>query len=44
MAFGRIILAVLFFNSTAVDCFAAHGVTLNGEMKYGPDFTRFEYT
>ena len=45
MAFGRIILlAVFFITSMAVDCFAAHGVTLNGEMKYGPDFTRFEYT
>ena len=41
---GLLILAVVFGLFLSSDCFAAHGVTLNGDVKYGPDFEQFEYT
>ncbi len=45
MAGGRLlILAVIFSMFLSSNCFAAHGVTLNGEVKYGPDFKQFDYT
>lgn len=45
MAFGRVsCVAVLLVTLTAVSAFAGHGVSLNGELKYGRDFKQFSYT
>lgn len=46
MIYGRIFLLppLIGFLFTATCCFAAHGISLNGEVKYRPDFKQFDYT
>lgn len=45
MIYGRMILlpTLIGFLFTA-NCFAAHGISLNGAVKYRPDFKQFDYT
>lgn len=39
------VIAVLFFFLTMpLSAFAAHGISIDGKLKYGPDFTHFAYT
>lgn len=44
MVFRNVFLVVLCSIIASSNCFAAHGVTLNGQPKYGPDFEQFAYT
>ncbi|EKD40435.1 MAG: hypothetical protein ACD_75C00054G0002 [uncultured bacterium] len=46
MIYGRTILlpTLISFLLIADCCFAAHGISLNGEVKYRPDFKQFDYT
>jgi microcin C transport system substrate-binding protein len=39
-----LIAAVSLLALNAQECQAAHGVSIDGKLKYGPDFKRFDYT
>ena len=43
MHIALFLIAVLTVLPVRADNYVSHGISLYGELKYGPDFTHFEY-
>ena len=44
MHIALFLIAVLTVLPARADNYVGHGISLYGELKYGPDFTHFAYT
>ena len=42
--FLLITISVLLVFADGAKCFAAHGISIDGKLKYPPDFKQFDYT
>jgi microcin C transport system substrate-binding protein len=39
-----LVIAVFFMSASVFECQASHGISIDGKLKYSPDFKQFEYT